>query len=278
MRHMDTQVVQKIKIDESLFLKELGIISDFKFSDTYKEFICGSWTSCMLYNRSGDPCDTAVFDYASQSIGTPYIARLSYINQLINAIFHISSLKFARLVLLGPNSVVIPHRDYLELNKDLLRFHIPLKTNDQCFNSEEDAVYHMAIGEVWYINATKIHSAGNFSSDTRMHLILDFDFSTSFSNILKDYRATAPLQIPEANIVKRSEFSRDFVEHLPILAKFMDIHTFYDIVSVLVKQHFYKKVHAAEMFDWLSLISEHTNEQQMREKISWLKKYCIKQR
>ncbi|GAL10893.1 hypothetical protein JCM19233_1878 [Vibrio astriarenae] len=46
--------------------------------------------------------------------------------------------------------MILPHKDYLEFEKGFTRVHVVLDIDETCFNSENDTVYQMKAGEVWF--------------------------------------------------------------------------------------------------------------------------------
>ena len=124
----------------------------------------------MLWNKSGDVEDNFLLDYDHPAQRTAYGAQMPYLVEVLRQTFDLKQLRFARLAKLTPGSVLVPHRDYLELKHDLTRVHIPLATDSACFSSEENTVYQMRRGEIWYMDATQVHSAASFSRKPRTHL------------------------------------------------------------------------------------------------------------
>src|SRR4051794_25274092 len=163
-----------VRIDQERLAADLAQVEHHSFVDSYTEFVCGSWRTCMLWNPSGDSSDSLIRDYAGSPRPTEYGRKLGYIAQLMKDNFDLDKLRFARLTRLMPDTVVVPHRDYLELDKDLVRIHVPLETDAGAYTSEEETIYRMGLGEVWFLDATKVHSIANFSKTNRTHLLLDF--------------------------------------------------------------------------------------------------------
>jgi len=86
-----------------------------------------------------------------------------------------------RLMKLNPRSNYSIHSDGLNSDKILnIRLHIPVKTNDQCYlaffeNHNVDnslgKFYNLKYGYSYLCNTTGYHSALNFSSSTRWHIV-----------------------------------------------------------------------------------------------------------
>ena len=210
---MKSQLITSVHIDSNLLRKELVQISSFQFSNVYQEFICGEFRSCMLWNKRGDIKDSILEKYDTPAKETDYINQLPYLKKLITNTFNLDHLRFARILSLAPNSVFMPHRYYLELKNNYIRIHLPIKTDQNFFHSEEGEVYHMSQGEVWYLDATKIHSAASFSSQTRLHLVLDFAYTDDLSTLFRIDLAHHNLNsIPDTSHIQRQSISNEALE------------------------------------------------------------------
>lgn len=79
---------------------------------------------------------------------------------------------------LAPGGVIAPHADVLgEYSRFYSRYHI-------CLNGESGSLFHcgddcvtMRTGEVWFFRADLIHSVENFSSEDRIHMLVDLRIS-----------------------------------------------------------------------------------------------------
>lgn len=274
---MKSQIISSIKIDNSLLKNEIEKISEFNFCDTYKEYACGELKICMLWNKSGVFEDSLLTNYNGNALKTCYGEKLPYLSNLIDETFKIEHLKFARIIMLGSNTVYVPHRDYLELTSDFLRFHIPIQTDSFCFNSEENTVYQMKVGEIWYIDATKIHSAASFSEKYRMHLVLDFEYKPNIEDVLK-IPVSKNAMIPEKSIAQREPAPSNFDEVLYTFSKIIDVTNCIDILSILIKQYFTKNINVEYIFDMFLKISILSNNKDVINKAKNLKEYCTKNR
>ncbi|WP_158932498.1 aspartyl/asparaginyl beta-hydroxylase domain-containing protein [Acidisphaera sp. S103] len=116
---------------------------------------------------------------------------IPYLTGLISREFATDRLRWARLMRVAGNGCVIPHRDFLEFSQPFTRLRICLKTNPQAWNSEEGRLFHMRVGEVWHLDATRVHSAACFSPEPRVHLVLDFAGDNDPVNYLAHRRRAA---------------------------------------------------------------------------------------
>lgn len=275
---MKTQRIGLFRVEQHLLKQDIDTISKFQFSDIYDEFVCGgNLKSCILWNESGQVKDNALVTYDNPAQKTQYGIQLPYINELITRHFNTKQLRFARVLMLTPGSVFMPHRDYLELKRDLLRFHLPLKTDENCFNSEESTVYHMNVGEVWYINASKIHSAASFSNQNRMHLVLDFEYTDVLGDILLAVYDKKP-SIPVESILQRKKVSQQDINNIYALHSLVDSHNFFDIFAIVIKQYFKSAITAVKVYEWLKEVALRSDNSKIIEKVYYWEAHCLRTR
>lgn len=83
---------------------------------------------------------------------------------------------FVRIILtrLKPGSNIEPHRDggYSMLRSH--RYHLALTTNELVEFTIAGQTQHFAAGEIWEINNREEHAVRNLSSESRIHVILDY--------------------------------------------------------------------------------------------------------
>ncbi|MCV5063527.1 aspartyl/asparaginyl beta-hydroxylase domain-containing protein, partial [Escherichia coli] len=79
---------------------------------------------------------------------------------------------------------------------------------------DEEAVFRIRKGEIWFLDAAIGHAAANFSKDSRVFLCLDYVFDSDFdpSDIFKD-KKTYNRDL-ERFIVKRDKLDETFEEEL----------------------------------------------------------------
>ena len=74
-------------------------------------------------------------------------------------------------------------------NGKMLRFHMPLKTNDKVVftswnNDGKENKYNMGKGECWFLDTRRPHTAINGGDDIRIHLVADVWANDEVRNIL----------------------------------------------------------------------------------------------
>lgn len=248
-----TTRITRLELDRARLSADLAAAEQFGYNDSYSEFICGSWRSCMLWNRTGDLTDAQLEDYRGAARITGYGGQLPYLTELVERTFRTDLLKFGRLARLTPGSVLVPHRDYLELEDDLTRLHIPLQTGPECFSSEDETVYQMAFGELWFLDATRAHSAASYADRDRVHLILDFA-TPDLAGVLRS--GEVPREgIPQDSVVPRRPLKEGERESFLALAGVIGPGNFQDVLAIVIKRYFEAELAVSDVFGWLGAIA-----------------------
>lgn len=256
---MRTQYVAALELDEGRLAKDLETSASFNYSEAYSNYLIGGpWKSAMLYSAGGDAGDGLLtdYDYRQSSDFTDYGRQMPYLQELISTSVDLSRLTFVRLARFA-KSVIVPHRDFLELEeipedkRSAHRLHIPLATHEECFFSEDNVVYRMRAGEVWYFDASRIHSVVSFAEEPRIHLIFDFADRPGAGSLVTVPGEPEGAGVPAASAVDRPQLSDAERAALARLADVLTMDTFSEIFSVLVKKHFRRD--GGEHFVWDTL-------------------------
>lgn len=260
---MHTHFVTAIPIDEDRLARDLRSSSTLPWSEAYSDYVFGgAWKSCVLWAPGGadGDGDGVVTHYAGDrpSTFTPSGRRLGYLRELIDAVADPARLNFVRLAKVS-NSVIIPHRDLLELShlpdteRNAHRLHIPLVTNDECFFSEGNTVFRMRQGELWFLNAAEIHSVAVLSDQERVHLMFDFVDRPSPHPLITVPGARSDVGIPTDSLVRRPCLTDADRRELDQLATVLSMDTFGEIFSIVIKKHF--RHDGGEDFVWDTMIA-----------------------
>lgn len=142
---------------------------------------------------------------------------LPYIHQHVQETFKTELITLARIFAATRGGYVLPHRDWHGSEPRFTRLHIALKTDDRCLNSEDDAVYHMAVGDIWYLDGGRPHSGGCFSETVRLHLVLDFTPGVALPDL---FRARARYEPSgSGTLIERPPFTRNHLAAILELAE-----------------------------------------------------------
>ncbi|KKA07181.1 proline hydroxylase [Sinorhizobium meliloti] len=270
-----TKIVGTIKLNESRLAVDLNTLSNSKFSDAYSDFACGKWEGCVLRNRSGMQEEDIVITHSAPAIATPLGRSLPYLNELLETHFDVDAMRYARVIRISENACIIPHRDYLELDGKFVRLHLALDTNSRCAHTEEDKIYHMGLGEIWFLDASRPHSAACFSTTPRVHLMVDFEGSLDPSALVRN------IERPSARhetIDPRQEWTNDQFECVLGLSEIISEVNYREIVSILAKLHFFYKVDCREMYTWLKKICGRRGDPALIEKTNALERFFLSDR
>jgi L-proline cis-4-hydroxylase len=243
---MRTHYVATTSLDELRLAKDLAQSNSFLWSEAYSDYVFGgAWKSCMLWARGGNVGSGIVtnYDHDQPSAFTRYGDQLPYLRELITTVADLDRLNFVRLAMVS-NSVIIPHRDLLELSelpdsaRNAHRMHIPLATNDDCFFTEGNTVFRMKKGEVWFLDASQIHSVAVLSNEPRVHLMFDFVNVPSARPLITMESKNKGIGIPDDRTVKRPSLTEAGHLNLLRLADVLTMDTFNEIFSIVIKNHF----------------------------------------
>lgn len=268
-----TRRLGRLELDTTALGADLKRSDRFRFSDAYNEFTCGSWKGSALCNGTGDLYDTRIQDYEGPYQLTEHGKQMPYVMDLVHRYFDTSELRFVRLGRITPGSVMVPHRDYLELKQDLTRIHIPIHTSADCFSSENDTVYQMQLGDVWFIDATQAHSAVSFFTEDRTHLILDFTTATVEETLR--FTPEPGAGIPAEAVAPREPLTADQLDALQGLSAVITERNHRDILALVIKQYFASEISVPEIFDIAVGIAKTAGQDVAVERLEWLRIHAL---
>lgn len=249
---IDSMILARIAFDTEKLRSTIKTIEDIPFTKAYSQYTIGNWESSMLWNRSGKAKDDKSVEYEGHAIPTENAEQLTYINDLITSWFNVPKLKSVRLFR-ACNGLIIPHRDYLEFDRGFTRIHVPLQTNDESFTSEDAVVFRMRVGEVWFLESNNVHSAGCFSDSPRVHLVLDFEADLELDHVFRDVTLCQPST--DIQTFDRPKLNAFALEAIFSLSKLLHATNFREIVAILAKLHFNYGCNAADMYEWMEVIT-----------------------
>ncbi|WP_369174215.1 aspartyl/asparaginyl beta-hydroxylase domain-containing protein [Streptomyces sp. R28] len=256
---MRTHYVGDTPLDDDRLTKDLEQSDSLTWSEAYSDYVFGgAWKSCMLWARGGDAGDGVVthYDHERPAAFTEFADQLPYLRELIESVADLDRLNFVRLAKVQ-NSVIIPHRDLLELadladeTRNAHRMHIPLVTNEDCFFNEGDTVFRMRRGEVWFLDASEIHSVAVLSSQERVHLMFDFVDVPSPKPLTTVRGAGPDAGIPADRTLKRPPLTDAEHAGLMRLADILTPETVNEVFSIVIKRHF--RSDGGESFVWRTM-------------------------
>lgn len=260
-----TKLLGKIQFDEKHLKNDLEIISKFPvFEEEYSEFNSGVWINNSLWNNDGDYRNTQYKDNPYPAKVTELGKKAGYIDSILHQYFDVDHIKMVRTRNLV-NGQVIPHKDFIELDENkgkYTRILIPLETSLTSYHSDEDyGVFRMCKGDIWMLDASVVHAAYNFGSDSRVILCLDFQYdnikNVEVDQVFKDRSIcnsnTKPMLFNRASL--RKEDINDFIINIAD-----SINNFGDIKKALLKissAHVYHNIPIKDIYDILIQAVKH---------------------
>lgn len=242
---MRTQYVATIPLDGPRLEKDLEQSQSFRYSEAYSDYLIGGpWKSCMLWAKGGEAGDGYIhrYRYGEEATFTEYGKQVPYLQELICQTVDTSRLTFVRLGVFA-DSTIVPHRDYLEFagrteqDRPAHRMHIPLRTYDNVYFVEEDTVYQMRTGEIWYLDVAREHAVTSFNKAPRIHLIFDFVDRPEDGPLVKVPDTGPGPGIPADHTIARPPLPDAERVELMRLANLLTMDTFDDIFNIVIKKN-----------------------------------------
>ncbi|MGW4423386.1 aspartyl/asparaginyl beta-hydroxylase domain-containing protein [Streptosporangium sp. NPDC004631] len=251
---MASRILGRIPLDDERLAADIATLTRVPApQEPYEVFTTGRWVNFNLWNASGQHDDG--FFYGHKQVAgraTEILDGLPYLGELLTTWFNTDLLTMVR----ARNVVewsIIPHRDFLESGpaKNFFRVLIFLEDNEHAVNSDEDMVFHMRRGEVWFLDSAQIHAGMNISSRSRWSLCLDFKAGEDFSP--RDVFARADDYDPtiQPALVKREPASADLPDRLLALSSVVSRDNIKDIAFMLGKLHLTQEIPIDASWEWL---------------------------
>jgi Aspartyl/Asparaginyl beta-hydroxylase len=258
---MRTELVATIPLDAARLAEDLEAAASFRHSETYSDYLLGGpWTNWVLWAAGGESGDGNLAKYAHDQPATftEYGKQVPYLQELITNTVDLARLNFVRLAVIS-ESIIVPHRDLLEFGdvpeeeRPAHRLHIPLVTNETAFFSEDNTVYQMKKGEVWFLDVSRIHSVITLSRAPRFHLIFDFvDHPGSKPLVTIEPEGSGP-GIPAERVVARPELPDSDRAGLMQLAGLLTMDNFGEVFGIVIKKHL--RYDGGDDFVWDTMIA-----------------------
>lgn len=274
---MESRILGKIELDEAALRHDVEHILASTPDSTYAGYCFGTWNVYVLWNASGDINDATLHEFDGPGRFTSLGLQLPYIGAVVRRHFRTERMKWARALVLR-NGNLVPHRDYLEFKKPLTRVHLALFTHESSMHSEDDQVFQMRDGEVWYLATEKVHAAATLTDFARIVICMEFDLDAGqrLEAVFRDPPAEPIALAPK--LVERPQLTAHELEAIYNLGGLINERNFSDILRLLSKVHFYKHVPGTDLFQWLTEIAQRSGNARVIERAATLKKNCIESR
>ncbi|MEW2377346.1 aspartyl/asparaginyl beta-hydroxylase domain-containing protein [Micromonospora sp. NPDC047812] len=272
MNSTETGILGTCDIDADGLATDLDTMASFPYTDKYSDFVCGAWKSCAVWNGTGQGLDAGLDPYEGPAVVTDLGERLPYVRHLVGELFDLSLLKYGRLARLTPGSALVPHRDYLELDTNLIRIHLPLETDESCVSSHNTTLYHMNVGEIWFLDATQAHSAVSDWTKDRTHLVLDFQADSLAACFTGEVQSPS---IPSTHQVARQPVDREELAAFERAGVLMDTTNYRDFLKIAIKTMFTRDITPDGVFDLLEGAARHSPAAARLDMIPPMRRYFL---
>lgn len=258
---MRTELVATIPLDAARLAEDLEATASFRHSETYGDYLLGGpWMNWVLWAAGGESGDgnLAKYAYDQPATFTEYGKQLPYLQELITNTVDLAALNFVRLAVIS-ESIIVPHRDLLEFAevpekaRPAHRLHIPLVTNENAFFSEDNTVYQMKEGEVWFLDVSRIHSVITLSATPRFHLIFDFVDQPGSSPLVTLEPERRDAGIAADRVVARPQLPDSDRADVMQLAAVLNMDNFGEVFGIVIKKHL--RYDGGDDFIWDTMIA-----------------------
>ncbi len=142
--------------------------------------------------------------------------------------------------------------------------------------TDEEVVYRMNAGEVWFLDVSRVHGAGILGMFRRVHLILDLA-DVGRDELLR-FDATPSAGIPESAIRRRPPLSEREQNAILALSSIVDLDNLSEIFALVIKKEYRKD--GGPNFVWRTMteIARLSGNQAVVTKIAEWHKLCVLER
>lgn len=256
MHGLHARALGRVDLDAERLARDIESIVQLPLNGGYSEYSRGNpgWNNVVLMNETGDPTDQVFGGHGGLPQPTPHLMVLPYVREVLESTFALEHLLWARLFICE-NGMLIPHRDYLDLPEDeFTRVHLALTVGPHSFHSENEVVFRMRQGEIWFIDGTVNHAASSYGDGQRVYLSCDFRPDVAFSSLVPDHFDVHGELVPD--IVVRPELPDDFDDQLKSLVSLTDEHNIDELIGLLSRVHFAHQTSCGQVYDWIDFAAQ----------------------
>lgn len=277
---MSSRIIAKVELAGYDFSKDICYLNEVaKSPEEYDEFAVGYWKNLSLLNSSGCEHDSQYINSES-AVETLHMKNCPEIARFLKSTFDMSQVRMVRARNLV-DGMVIPHRDFVELDSslDYFRVFIPLEWNADAYHSDVAGVFQMRPGEVWFLDASVDHAAINFSKASRMFICLDFSSTHAFEDGQIFAKSAVTIAEGRRVHVDRPLLSGDdFADVLASIAVRLSKGEVRECVFDVAKYHFRYDVAVSSCYDWLIRGARASGELSLIQKLSDLRRFLVEER
>lgn len=191
--------------------------------------------------------------------------------ELVRETFDFDAIGWVRIFTLT-DGLLIPHVDFIEFEEPCTRLQLPLRTSPGALHSENETVWHLREGELWWLDAAVPHAACAPPGVPR--IALSIDFAMAPGEVGACIRLTGRPRV-EPMLVERPELDQDELEALIGLGPIIDRASIRDVLRLLGMVHFRRQAHAAACLDWIVEAVERSRVETLVERAEAFRTYCL---
>ena len=236
--------------------EEVARALDVGFDNAYAEYAgaSGVWNSVALMNKDGDAANGLSFEYEGCAKPTAIAEMVPEIMKLVATIFVLGKCKSVRLFVARAGGQIVVHRDYLEFDRGIDRYHIPLVTSLGAFNGEGDHLFHLAEGGIFLVEGRVPHIGVNFNEAPRVHVGVDTAAGTPVEDVL-----VGPVADPDPlEFLHRPPLPAGFYETLAEAGASVTAVSVQEAFYLLNKTALCYQCNLADVYDWLDIMCQHS--------------------
>lgn len=159
------------KMPEVCYSEVNEIIKKFNFKQQFSNYHDGSWKAIGLITSGGNFFEDKEID-SMDFKKTELLLLMPHLNKYLDSLCF--EKKRVRIMNLEKGGRIHTHCDSSETyDKNQLRIHIPLVTNNKVKVQILNQSYYWGVGESWYADFSFPHSLENMGESDRYHLVID---------------------------------------------------------------------------------------------------------
>jgi quercetin dioxygenase-like cupin family protein len=168
---------------------DLSVLNKIEWTEHFvKQNYEGDWSAIPLRSPIGEthPIRMIYSDpSATEFVDTEYLKQCPYFQEVLSAFK--CDVNVVRLMKLAAGSIIKEHSDYDLCYEDgAIRFHIPVVTNPEIEFYLNNERIILNAGECWYLRLSDPHRVNNFSTEDRIHLVVDATVNDWVTEIFKE--------------------------------------------------------------------------------------------
>ena len=178
----DLALKLQCRFDAARLAADLARMEDRWWERHLSDYHDGNWHSISLLAPGGERSNQ--LSRGGAIAGTEALGRCSYVPEVINAFP--GEKNRVRFLKLRAGGAIYPHSDPMhQVHEDLVRIHVPVRTNPLMDFRVHGKRLQMQPGEAWFVDVRFRHSVSNPGESDRVHLVIDIVASPELRHMLR---------------------------------------------------------------------------------------------